>query len=226
MKIVAWNVNRKSLEKIELSAALNFDADIMAFQEIRPKANSAELSAEISASLLTYLPLWCNIGHGLAMFTHLRDFNNLNIDFDGLVMTFEYEKFYFVNVSAPSISYIGEEDFWDWNRYFKNFINRLHKNKPVIAGGTFNFGTNPRNISPAEEKAMTKLLSIGLVDVFAEFNPDKEAVYTFHNKLNDVKSRIDYFFVSDSLKGKVISASIVEEDFGSAHRPIILDINI
>lgn len=226
MKIVSWNVSRKKLENVELVTALKLNADIMAFQEIRPKTNSVELGAEVNASLLTYLPLWCNIGHGLATYNRLRDFKAINIDFDGLVMTFEYEKFYFVNVSAPSTSYIGEEDFWDWNRYFKSFINRMHKNKPVIAAGTFNFGTNPNDLAPVEEKAMIKLLSVGLVDIFQELNPDRGNAYTFHNNLKGLESRIDYFFISESLKDKVISASIIEEDFGSAHRPIVLEINI
>ena len=221
MKIISWNVSRKNLEKVKLSAALKLDADIMAFQEIKPKSNSAKLSTEVSVGLSKYLPIWCNIWNGLATFTRLPRFNNINIDFDGLVMIFEYENFYFVNVNVMPISYVGEEDFWDWNKYFKNFINKLQKNKPVITGGTFNFGTNP-----IEKKSMMKLLSIGLVDIFQELHPNRDDAYTFHNKRSGIESRIDYFFVSESLREKIISTSIVEEDFGSAHRPIVLEIEI
>ena len=226
MKIISWNVSRKNLEKVELSAALKLDADIMAFQEIKPKSNSAKLSNEVSVGLSKYLPIWCNIGHGLATFNRLLDFKALNIDFDGLVMTVEYDSFYFLNVNAPLISYIGKEDFWDWHRYFKNFVNKLHKRKPVIAGGTFNLGINPNDISSIEEKVMDKLLSIGLIDIFQEMNPDRDDAYTFHNKRSGIESRIDYFFVSKSLREKIISISIVEEDFGGAHRPIVLEIEI
>ena len=226
LKFVAWNVNRKSFDNIDLPSVLNLNADIIAFQEIRPKKSSEEFNSEITEDLSKYLPIWCNIGHGLASFSKLRNFQKVDIDFDGQVMTFEFENFYFVNVSVPPISYIGEEDFLDWNRYFKNFINRLHQKKAVIAGGTFNFGTNPNDISPAESKAMEKLLKIGLIDTFQILNPDKDDAYTSRNRRSAVESRIDYFFVSNILKDKIISASIVEEDFGSAHRPIVLEIDI
>ena len=225
-KFVAWNVSRKSLDKIDLTIAFKLNADILAFQEVKSKVPSVKLNPEINEGLLKYLPIWSNIGLGMATLNTVPNFKNISIDFDGQVITLEFDKFCFINVNAPPISYVGVEDYLDWQRNFKNFVNRFHKVKPVIVGGTFHFGINPNDISHVEERAMNKLLSIGLIDTFAEFNPDKENAYTFHNRHNNIDSRLDYFFVSKSLRDKIKKASIVEEDFGSAHRPIILEIDI
>ena len=224
LKFVAWNVSRKSLDKVELPAVLKLNADIIAFQEIRPRTPSVKLDDDINESLSKYLPIWSNIGHGMATFNRIPNFKNINIDFDGQVTTLEFDNFYFINASALPISYIGVGDYLDWQRYFKNFVNRLHKVKSVIVGGTLHFGTNPEEISPAEERAMSKLLGIGLIDTFQELNPNRTDAYTYHNRHNDVNSRLDYFFISENLRNKIKNASIIEEDFGSAHRPIILEI--
>ena len=226
LKFLSWNINRKSLEKVDLITALEFNADILAFQEIRPRSPSAKLNDEISKELPKYLSIWSNIGQGTAIFNRISNFKNINIDFDGQVIALEFENFYFINVNSPSISYVGVEDYLDWHRYFKNFVNRFHKIKPVIVGGTFYFRINPEENSSVEERAMSKLLRIGLIDTFQELNPDRINDYTFHNRHNDIDSRIDYFFISESLRDKLKYASIVEGDFSNVHRPITLEIDI
>ena len=221
LKFVSWNVKRKNFENINLQFILNLDADIILFQEIRPAAK--ELPDDIRTDFSKYLSIWNNIGNGMSVYSRIRDIEAIRIDFEGCVMTVEFEKFFLINVHAPSFSMYGAKDYLEWHKFFKRFLFKHNQIKPVITGGTFNFRTNFNDIPYEENKVMNNLVNDGFVDTFKEIYPDRTDAYTYRVRRNEFDRRVDYFFVPENLKNKIKSAEIIEDDLNCAHRPIILE---
>ena len=72
---------------------------------------------------------------------------------------------------------------------------------------------------------MENLLKAGFVDTFNELNPNQTEAYTYRVRGKIYDRRVDYFFVSNALKSNIKMASIIEDDLGTAHRPVTLELN-
>ena len=162
---------------------------------------------------------------------------------EGRVLTAEFEKFFLVNVYTPN-SKNGLERLAlrakKWDPEFKHYLMELEKTKPVVVCGDFNAAHEEIDIArPAtnhhsagftdeERQGITNLIKAGLVDTFRDLHPD-EVRYTWwshwgHARANNVGWRIDYFFVSSSLKPYLKSAEIYENVMGSDHCPISIEL--
>ena len=78
-----------------------------------------------------------------------------------------------------------------------------------------------------EREKMTQLLNHGFIDTYRYLYPLQEGVYSwwsyrFKAREKNAGWRIDYFIVSDSLKDKIIDATIETEIMGSDHCPVTL----
>ena len=162
---------------------------------------------------------------------------------EGRVLTAEYEKFYLVNVYTPNSKRALErlklrEKLWDPT--FLKYLQELEKTKPVVVCGDFNAAHKEIDLArPAanhhnagftdeERQGITNLLNAGFIDTFRFKHPDTER-YTWwshwgHARENNVGWRIDYFFISKSLKPHLKSAEIYEHYMGSDHCPISIDL--
>ena len=162
---------------------------------------------------------------------------------EGRVLTAEYEHFYLVNVYTPNSKRALErlklrEALWD--PAFLQYLKSLETTKPVVVCGDFNAAheeidlarpkTNPHNagFTDEERKGITNLINTGLIDTFRTLHPDAER-YTWwshwgHARENNVGWRIDYFFISKSLKPHLKSAEIYEDYLGSDHCPISIEL--
>ena len=74
---------------------------------------------------------------------------------------------------------------------------------------------------------MTRLLGAGFTDTFRLLYPDREGAYSwwsyrFHAREKNAGWRIDYFIVSDRLRGRVAEAAIHPDIQGSDHCPVSL----
>lgn len=224
MKFISWNVNRKSIENVDLIPLLEINPDIIAFQELRPARG--KLPEDMVEDLSEYLQIWNNIGYGMALFTRRRDFKMMSIDFDGRTMTLDFDKFLFVNLEAPLLFHFGSEDYIEWFKVFRRFMIKISQIKPVVIGGTFNVMSNNVDIPPEDALVMRNLLKTGYVDTFNELHPNEEEAYTYKRIGRNFDRRMDYFFVSGDLKDRVKAATIEEEILGGNHRPITLNIEI
>ena len=86
-------------------------------------------------------------------------------------------------------------------------------------------------ISDEEREKMTQLLNHGFIDTYRYLYPLQEGVYSwwsyrFKAREKNAGWRIDYFIVSDSLKDKIIDATIETEIMGSDHCPVTLTIDL
>ena len=152
-------------------------------------------------------------------------------------------KFYLVNIYTPNskraLERLGlREKLWD--PAILKYLKELEKKKPVVVCGDFNAAhteidiarpnTNHHNagFTDEERKGITNLLNADLIDTFRELNPGVQR-YTWwshwgHARENNVGWRIDYFFISKSLKENLKSAEIYEDYMGSDHCPISIDL--
>ncbi len=107
---------------------------------------------------------------------------------------------------------------------------------PVVIGGDFNISHMPIDLAnpkqneknpgylPAEREWLTKFLGEGYLDTFRMFD-SRPSQYTwwsnlFQSRARNVGWRIDYHCCSESLKDRVLGASIHADVLGSDHCPV------
>ncbi len=162
---------------------------------------------------------------------------------EGRVLVINCGKFYLINVYVPNskpdlarLKLRHEE----WDPWLKSFLKNLEQEKPVVICGDFNAAheeidlarpkTNHHSagFTDEERQGITNLIDAGFIDTFRTLHPD-DIRYTWWShwgqaRANNVGWRIDYFFISKSLKSHLKSAEIYESQTGSDHCPISIEL--
>ena len=248
MKIYSWNVNglRAVLRKNALQDFLAAEKpDILCLQEIKAKPD------QVDYDFPGYQVLWSPAerpGYSGTAILFSEQYNKKDFDFpilkeEGRILIADCDNFYLVNVyvpnSKPDLSRLSlREQTWDPG--FLNLLKDLEKEKPVVTCGDFNAAheeidlarpkTNHKNagFTDEERQGITNLINAGFIDTFRALNPTAQR-YTWWShwgqaRANNVGWRIDYFFVSKSLRKNLKSAEIYEHYMGSDHCPISIDL--
>lgn len=251
MKLISWNVNgiRACVTKGFLDYFKEEDADIFCIQESKMQEGQLDLELEGYYQYWNYAK---KKGYsGTAIFTKKEPISvNYGIgieehDQEGRVITLEFDNFYMVTVYTPnSQNELARLDYrMTWEDAFKDYLNSLKANKPVIVCGDMNVAhkeidlknpkTNRRNAGFTDEERgkFTDLLAEGYVDTFRHFYPDMENIYSwwsyrFKAREKNAGWRIDYFLVSDNIADKCLDAKIHTQVLGSDHCPVELDIEL
>lgn len=168
--------------------------------------------------------------------------NNIAVR-EGRILIADCDKFYLVDVytpnSKPDLSRLKLRES-DWDPGFLQLLKNLEKEKPIVTCGDFNAAhneidlarpkTNHHNagFTDEERKGITNLIKAGFIDTFRTLHPGTER-YTWwshwgHARENNVGWRIDYFFISESLRPNLKSAEIHEDYLGSDHCPISIEL--
>ena len=84
---------------------------------------------------------------------------------------------------------------------------------------------------PIERAWIDEVIKHGFIDTFREIYGDIEDAYSwwsyrFNARAKNVGWRIDYFFISQSLKDRLKNAFILSEITGSDHCPVGIEIEI
>ena len=164
-------------------------------------------------------------------------------DGEGRVITAEYGDFFPVCCYTPNAQRgLTRLDYrMQWEEAFRAYLLELDRAKPVILCGDLNVAhqeidlKNPKSnrgnagFSDEERAQMTALLGSGFTDTFRALYPDRTGAYSwwsymYHARENNAGWRIDYFIVSDRLRGEVKDSTILPEVMGSDHCPVELDI--
>ena len=212
MKLVSWNVNgiRACLQKGFLDSFHQLDADIFCVQETKMQSGQADLEIEgyhyylnsavkkgYSGTLIYSKEKPLNVFYGMNKEEH---------DQEGRLITLEFENYYVITCYTPNsqnelkrLSYRMK-----WEDDFLTYLESL--DKPII-------------------------LCHGFIDTYRYLYPLQEGVYSwwsyrFKAREKNAGWRIDYFIVSDSLKDKIIDATIETEIMGSDHCPVTLTIDL
>ena len=164
---------------------------------------------------------------------------------EGRVQVAEFEDFYLVNVYTPNSKHDLSRlklRYESWDPEFLNLLKELEKTKPVVTCGDFNAAhteidlarpkDNERNAGYTEEEreGISNILAAGFLDTFRVFHPNEVGRYTWwtwraNARVRNIGWRIDYFFVSESLKKNLKSAEIYESVMGSDHCPVSIDLD-
>lgn len=251
MRLISWNVNglRACVGKGFLDFFDEIRADAVCLQETKMQPDQLTLELE------GYQQYWNSAvkkGYsGTAVFTKMPPLsvkNGMDIpehDNEGRVITCEFEKFYLVTVYTPNAqSELARLDYrMTWDDAFREFLLELDAKKPVIVCGDMNVAhkeidlKNPgpnrgsAGFTDEEREKFTKLLDAGFTDTFRHLHPDLTGAYSwwsyrFKARQNNAGWRIDYFLVSDRIKDKVVTASILPEVMGSDHCPVMLEMEL
>lgn len=249
-KLISWNVNglRACVGKGFLDFFRDAQADVFCLQETKLQ------QGQIDLELPGYYQYW-NYAEkkgysGTALFTKKEPLSvTYGIgqeihDREGRVITAEFEDYYVVTCYTPNsqdglarLAYRME-----WEEAWLGYLKGLEKKKPVIFCGDLNVAhqeidlknpkTNRKNagFTDEEREKFTKLLEAGFIDTYRYFYPDQENVYSwwsyrFKAREKNAGWRIDYFCVSECLKGRLLTAAIHGEIMGSDHCPVELCLN-
>ncbi|MFC1722684.1 exodeoxyribonuclease III [Nanoarchaeota archaeon] len=249
MKLISWNINgwNSCTQKGLLKFVQREDADIYCFQELK---SSDEKIEQGMLGLEKYQKYWiCSEKKGYAGVMVLskkkplavvKGLGKKEFDHEGRVLTLEYGKFFLVNIYFPHSQRENARLGYKlkFNRAVENFVKGLEKMKPVVIASDFNVAhkeidlanpkTNKKNagFTPEERGWFDKFLKKGYVDTYRMF-VEEGGHYTwwtfrFNARARNVGWRIDYFVVSEKLKGKVKNSEILEKVMGSDHCPIRL----
>ena len=248
MKFISWNVNglRACTGKGFEDSFRQLDADFFCLQETKMQAGQLDLQVPGYTSYWNYAE---KKGYsGTAIYTRhtpLAVTYGIGIDehdHEGRVITLEMDDFYLVTCYTPnSQDGLRRLDYrMKWEADFLDYIKKLDEKKPVILCGDLNVAhqeidlknpkTNRRNagFTDEERERMTTMLANGFADTFRTLHPDDVTYswwsYRFHAREKNAGWRIDYFIVSERMMGRVSSATIHTEVFGSDHCPVELTI--
>ena len=244
-KLISWNVNglRACVTKGFLDYFKEADADVFCLQETKLQEGQINLELEGYHQYWNYAE---KKGYsGTAMFTKKEPLSvsyGIGIeehDKEGRVITAEFEDYYVVTCYTPNsqdglarLPYRRE-----WNQAFLAYLKKLEEKKPVVFCGDLNVAhkeidlknpkTNRKNagFTDEEREDFTTLLNAGFLDTFRYFYPDQEGIYSwwsyrFSARAKNAGWRIDYFCVSECLKGRLPSAAIDTDVLGSDHCPV------
>ena len=249
MKLVSWNVNgiRACLQKGFLDSFHQLDADIFCVQETKMQSGQADLEIEgyhyylnsavkkgYSGTLIYSKEKPLNVFYGMNKEEH---------DQEGRLITLEFENYYVITCyTLNSQNELKRLSYrMKWENDFLTYLESL--DKPIILCGDLNVAhqeidlKNPKSnrknagFSDEEREKMTQLLNHGFIDTYRYLYPLQEGVYSwwsyrFKAREKNAGWRIDYFIVSDSLKDKIIDATIETEIMGSDHCPVTLTIDL
>lgn len=163
---------------------------------------------------------------------------------EGRLIRLEYPGFHYFNIYFPNGQKDEERLAYKMGYYdaFLEYAQELRKTKPIVVCGDFNTAHKEIDLArpaqnsdrsgflPMEREWLDKFVAAGYVDTFRMFEDGGERytwwTYRFGARGKNVGWRIDYFFVSEEIKGAVKRAWIEPEVMGSDHCPIGIELAV
>lgn len=255
MKIISFNVNgiRASHKKGAFLELLACNADIIGIQET--KSTPDQLSEEI-LSPKGYFSYFDSSKErkgysGVAVYTKVKPKKveyGLGEDYydrEGRCLTVYFETFVFVTAYFPNGG--RDEDHFQFKlQYYDMFLKHVKKlekkYKHVIFCGDLNVAHREIDIArpkenanqigflPVERAWVDRVLDAGFIDTFRALHTD-EVRYSWWDQKTGARARnvgwrIDYIFVSSSLKDSFYKASIMDDFLGSDHAPVYAEVDV
>ena len=251
LKLLSWNVNgvRAAVKKGAQDALKSIDPDVVCLQEIKAKPEQVPPELLEWEGYHSYICSAERPGYsGVAVFAKTPADNmacgmeQARFDDEGRMVVLDYPRFRLLNCYFPNGGNGPERLKYKMDFYaaFKEYA--LSSPKPLIICGDVNTAhkeidlarpkENEKNTGflPMERAWIDEFLEAGFVDTFRIFYDDGGHYSWWDMKTRarerDVGWRIDYFFVSQSLKDMVKDAYILPQVMGSDHCPVVLEIEL
>lgn len=252
MKLFSWNVNglRAICEKNALEWINDEKIDFIGLQEI--KASEENFPKKIYEYPFAYIHSNSAKRAGYSGVMSLCNFQSevkkceFFDDDEGRVLEHRFNEIVLFNIYFPN----GQKDEKRLNfkmKFYADFLCYLKKllkqNKHIIICGDVNTAHKEIDLTHPKANANTSgflaierawiddLLNLGFIDTFRQINGDLKEKYSWWSyrmkaRERNVGWRIDYFFISQSLKDKLKAAFIREDIFGSDHAPVGIEIEL
>lgn len=252
MKIISYNVNgiRAAMSK-GLAGWLNEEApDVFCIQETKAQPEQIDTSAFNEMGYLCFMHSAHKKGYsGVAIFTKIPPddiivgMDSHKYDAEGRVLRADFDDLTVISAYFPNGSASGERHQFkmEFLNDFQEFITKLRLTRPnIIVCGDYNICHHPIDIYspelhektsgflPEERAWLDNYEATGMVDSFREFDKSAEK-YTWWDMRTFARSknlgwRIDYQWVSEPIRTRLLSAKILTDAYHSDHCPVMLEL--
>jgi len=252
MKIVSYNVNgvRAAINKDLAGWIKKENPDVLCLQETKAQPEQIDTMLFAELGYTTYLHSAEKKGYsGVAILTKKTPDNvvigmdNHKYDSEGRVIRVDYGDLSIVNVYIPSGSSgdVRQAFKMEFLEDFIVFITELRKERPnLVVCGDYNICHKPIDINnpkrqvgvsgflPGEREWLDRYEATGMIDTFRVFDQSAERYswwsYRGGARFRNVGWRIDYHWVSETLRDKLRDAKILTEAVHSDHCPVTLEL--
>jgi exodeoxyribonuclease-3 len=248
LKIISWNVNglRAVYKKGFLDWFLTESPDILCLQETKVAEEQVPPELKDVEGYRSYFTSPGRKGYsGAGLYSKVEPetvkagFGVKRFDAEGRTLTADFGDFVLFNVYFPNGKASAERleyklGFYD--AFLKHVRALLEEGRNVIVCGDVNTAhkeidlTRPKEnqhvsgFLPEERAWIDEFLASGFIDTFRAFNgePGQYTWWDYKTRARDrnVGWRLDYFFVSESLRDRVKDAFILSDVMGSDHCPV------
>jgi exodeoxyribonuclease-3 len=253
LTFISWNVNGiRAVEKKEALKWIDDESiDFLGLQEI--KAEAEQIPNTIFERNYKFQSINSSSKKGqsgVALYTDIKGeaFSCEHVDIlnEGRINEYHFGDIAYFNVYFPNGQRNDERLEYKMAFYerFLEHINSLRKEgKSIVVCGDVNTAHNPIDLArpkanektsgflPMEREWQDRLLASGFIDTFRYVHGNKEDRYSWWSyragaRKKNVGWRIDYFYVSEDLKDKIVDADILDNIMGSDHCPVKLVLEI
>jgi exodeoxyribonuclease-3 len=252
LKLISWNVNGiRAIAKKGFHEWLQKESpDILCLQETKAWREQLDESLTNIEGYESYFSEASRKGYsGTAIYTKEKPVDikyGIGIekfDGEGRFVIAEYPEFVLFNIYFPNGKAREERlkykmDFYE--AFQKHAVDLTKQGKNVIVCGDVNTAHKEIDLArpkanskvsgflPMEREWIDRFLADGFIDTLRMFN-DKPEIYTLWDMItrareSNVGWRIDYFFISESLKKNITNAYTLPEVMGSDHCPIGIEL--
>lgn len=251
MKIVSWNVNglRATLGAGAFAPIEQLAPDALCIQETRTKERPVVLDGYAHH----YNPAEREGYAGTALVSKADavsvsgGFGVPELDGEGRVITAEFDRLYLVTAYVPrSLDGLRRQDYRvRFDEALVEHVEGLERHKPVVLCGDFNaildaddvyaenvhHGEEGEGFASDDRDLLLELVDRGFVDAFRLAHPDARDAYTWWSQRRNRRAvnrgwRLDYFFASGDIAGRVRDARHLADIAGSDHCPILLEVDL
>jgi exodeoxyribonuclease-3 len=250
---ISWNVN--GIRAVEKKAALKWideeEVDFLGLQEIKAEADQIpETIFERDYKFQSINSSSKKGQSGVALYTDVKgeahSCDHVDILDEGRINEYHFGNIAYFNVYFPNGQRNDERLDYKlafYERFLEHILDLRKQGRSIIVCGDVNTAHHPIDLArpkanektsgflPVERAWQDKLLAAGFIDTFRHVHGDEAERYSWWSyraaaRKNNVGWRIDYFYVSDDLKEKIIDADILDHITGSDHCPVKLVLDI
>lgn len=252
MKLLSWNVNgiRAVYKKGLMEWLQREKADIFCFQETKAAREQVPRAILENDGYHSYFSEAEKKGYsGVAVFSRREPIKveyGLGIprfDSEGRTIIASFDDFVLYNIYFPNGKASKERldykmDFYD--AFLKHAAEKMEDGHNIVVCGDVNTAhaeidlarpkanENTSGFLPEEREWIDRLIRQGFIDAFRLFNSEGGNYswwdYKTRARERNVGWRIDYFFVSNSLRDSVTDAFIQNDVMGSDHCPVGIEL--
>ena len=250
---ISWNVN--GIRAVDKKEALKWideeKVDFLGLQEIKAEAEQIPETIFERNYKMQHINSSSKKGQsGVALYTDIEGeafcCKSVDILDEGRINEYHFDNMVLFNVYFPNGQRNEERLEYKmafYERFLEHVLELKSQGKSIIICGDVNTAHHPIDLArpkanektsgflPMEREWQDKLLASGFIDTFRHVHADEVERYSWWSyragaRVRNVGWRIDYFYVSEDLKDKIIDADILDEVMGSDHCPVKLVLEI